>query len=124
MLYSCGEITSTASSRMGNTSSSTNTNEKKKNISLVSLNQANKLINSSKKYVLLFLRENYSREESLKVKTSLEGCNKEYKNELDELIKEYRGIFQEPKGIPPKMVVEHEIQLFLYSPLPNIGLYI
>jgi hypothetical protein len=81
------------------------------------------LISSSKKYVLLFLRENQSGEESLKVKTSLEGCTKEKKNELEEFLKEYRGVFQEPKGIPPKREVEHEIQLFPDSPLPNIGLY-
>ena len=32
-------------------------------------------------------------------------------------------MFREPKGLPPKREVEHEIQLFLDSPLPNIGLY-
>jgi hypothetical protein len=61
---------------MGNPSSSTCAQRKIKN-SLVSANQAKKLISSSKKYVLLFLRENQSGEESLKVKTSLEGCTKE-----------------------------------------------
>jgi hypothetical protein len=33
------------------------------------------------------------------------------------------GVFQEIKGLPPKREVEHEIQLFPNSPLPNIGLY-
>jgi hypothetical protein len=32
-------------------------------------------------------------------------------------------VFQEHKGIPPKREVEHEIELFLESPLSNIGLY-
>ena len=32
-------------------------------------------------------------------------------------------MFQESKGLPPKREVEHEIQLFLDSPLPNIGVY-
>ena len=59
--------------------------------------------------------------ESLKVKTSLEGCTKEHKNELGELLKEYKGVFQDPKGIPPKREVEHEIQLFPNSHFPNIG---
>jgi hypothetical protein len=76
------------------------------------------------KYVLLFRRENQSSEESLKVKTSLEGCTKEKKNDLEELIKAYKGVFHEPKGIPPKREVEHGIQLFPNSPLLNIRLYI
>ena len=32
-------------------------------------------------------------------------------------------VFQEPKGLKHKREVEHEIQLLLNSPLPNIGLY-
>jgi hypothetical protein len=53
---------------------------------LVSATQAKKLVSSSKKYFLIFLRENQSGEESLKVKTSLEGCTKEQKNQLEELL--------------------------------------
>ena len=41
-----------------------NVNKGKSEISLISANQANKLINSSKKYVLFFLRETKSAEES------------------------------------------------------------
>jgi len=43
---------------------------------VVSANQSKNLINSIKKYVLLFLRENQQREESLGVNASLEGCTK------------------------------------------------
>jgi hypothetical protein len=32
-------------------------------------------------------------------------------------------MFQEPKGIPLKREVDHEIKLMLQSPLSNIGLY-
>jgi hypothetical protein len=42
---------------------------------------------------------------------------------LQQLIESYREVFQEPQGLPPKREVEHEIQLLLESPLPNIGLY-
>jgi hypothetical protein len=56
-----------------------NAHKGKSNISLVSANQAKKLISSSKKYVFLFLRENQPREESVRVKASLEGCTKEQK---------------------------------------------
>jgi hypothetical protein len=100
-----------------------NVDKGKSKLSLVSANQDKKLISSSKNYVLLFLRENESSEESLKVKISLEGCTKEKKHQLDELLHEYKGVFKDPKGIPPKRDVEHEIQLLPDSPLPNIGLY-
>jgi hypothetical protein len=32
-------------------------------------------------------------------------------------------MFKEPKGLPPKRGVQHEIQLQQDSPLPNIGMY-
>jgi hypothetical protein len=53
----------------------------------------------------------------------LEGCTKKQKHQLEELLQAYRGVFQEPKGLPPKREVEHEIQLLLDSPLLNIGFY-
>jgi len=42
---------------------------------------------------------------------------------LEDLLQAYGGVFQEPKGTPPKREVEHEIQLLPESPLSNIGLY-
>ena len=32
-------------------------------------------------------------------------------------------MFQEPKGLPPKRGIQHEIQLQQDVPLPNIGMY-
>jgi hypothetical protein len=81
----------------------------KSKISLVSANQAKKLISSSKKYVLLFSREKQYDDESMRVKESLEGCTKEHKHQWEELLQEYKGVFKEPKGLPPKRDVEHEI---------------
>jgi hypothetical protein len=97
--------------------------KEKSKLSLVSSNQDKELISSSKKHVLLFLRENQSGEESLKVNTSLEGCNKEHKHHLEEFLHAYMGVFQNPKGIPPNMEVEHGIQLLPDSSLPNIEMY-
>jgi len=51
----------------------------KSKILLVSANQAKKLISTRKKYVLLFLKENQSVEESVRAKESLEGCTKKQK---------------------------------------------
>jgi hypothetical protein len=58
----------------------------KSKISLVTANQAKKLISSSKKYVFLFLRENKFDDDSMRVKASLEGCTKEQKHDLEELL--------------------------------------
>jgi hypothetical protein len=57
-----------------------NVHKGKSKVSLVSANQAKKLISSSKKYVLFFLRENQTEYESIRVKESLEGCTKEKKH--------------------------------------------
>ena len=65
----------------------------KSKISLVSANQANKLISSSNKYVFLFLRENQFDDESMRVKASLEGCTKEKKHQLEDFLQIYRGVF-------------------------------
>jgi hypothetical protein len=54
---------------------------------------------------------------------SLEGCSVEQNKQLKQLIEYYKKVFQEPQGFPPKREVEHYIQLFPESPLPNIGLY-
>jgi hypothetical protein len=59
----------------------------------------------------------------MRVKASLEGCTKENKQQLEEFLQHYIGVFQEPKGIPPKRDVEYEIKLFPDSPFSNIGLY-
>jgi hypothetical protein len=57
----------------------------------------------------------------MRVKVSLEGCTKENKQYLEEFLQGYRGVFQEPKGIPPKREMKQKIQLLT---LPIIGLYI
>jgi hypothetical protein len=49
-----------------------NVHKDKLNISLVSDNQVKNLISSTKKYAFLFLRENQSGEEFVRVKVSLE----------------------------------------------------
>jgi hypothetical protein len=54
-----------------------NAQKGKSMISLVSDNQAKKWMSSSRKFVLLFLRENQLGDELVKVKASLEGCTKE-----------------------------------------------
>jgi hypothetical protein len=57
-----------------------NPHKDKSNISMVSANQAKKLISSSKMYVFLFLRESQPGEESVRVKEFLERCKKNRNN--------------------------------------------
>ena len=45
------------------------------------------------------------------------------KSELVDVVNQYDEMFQEPKGLPPKRGIQHEIQLQQDCPLPNIGMY-
>jgi len=53
----------------------------------------------------------------------LEGCNGKQCQQLQQFIEEYRKVFQEPRGLPPKHEVEHKTWFFPESLLPNITLY-
>ena len=46
------------------------------------------------------------------------------KNGLVEIVNSFDKLFKEPKGLPPKREVQHEIQLQSATPFPNIGMYI
>eukprot|EP00253_Pinus_taeda_P025300 PITA_25300 len=50
-------------------------------------------------------------------------CVSKLKSELVDVVNQYDEIFQEPKGLPPKRGIQHEIQLQQDCPLPNIGMY-
>ena len=42
---------------------------------------------------------------------------------LEKVVSEYDILFQEPKGLPPKKEIVHDINLQQDAPLPNIGMY-
>nr|GEV77433.1 hypothetical protein [Tanacetum cinerariifolium] len=44
-------------------------------------------------------------------------------NKLDQVIANYRSLFEDKIGLPPNRVIEHEIQLVVDSNLPNIVMY-
>ena len=54
---------------------------------------------------------------------SFKGCDPKLKKDLVKVVSDYDILFQEPKGLPPKMEIQHEIQLLQDAPLPNIGVY-
>eukprot|EP00253_Pinus_taeda_P018776 PITA_18776 len=52
-----------------------------------------------------------------------EGCNAKKQANLEKIISKYDILFQEPKGLPPKKEIVHDIILQQDAPLPNIGMY-
>ena len=77
-----------------------------------------RLINSSKNFVLLMVKQKNDVENE-----SFQGCDSRLKSDLVEVVNQYDEMFQEPKGLPPKRGFQHEIQLHQDCPLPNIGMY-
>ena len=97
----------------------------KDKLSLISVDQARRIMGNKKKFVLLLLREGIQQGEvnELEMKASLEGCSGEQHQQLQQLIESYKEVFEEIQELPPNREVEHEIQLLQESSLPNIGLY-
>jgi len=52
-----------------------------------------------------------------------EGCNAKQQVDMEKAVLEYDVLFQEPKGLPPKKGIVHDIILHQDVPLPNIGMY-
>ena len=54
---------------------------------------------------------------------SFEGFDDRLKSDFFDMISQHGEMFQEPKWLPPKSEIQHEIQLQQNVPLPNIGMY-
>jgi hypothetical protein len=79
---------------------------KKMNLSLVNAGQMKRLVNSSKNFVLLMIKPKDDIENE-----SFQGCDTRLKSDLYEVVNQYDEMFNEPKGLPPKRGIQHEIQL-------------
>ena len=86
--------------------------------SLVSAGQMKRLVNSNKGCLLMVVR---AKDEE--ISDAFRGCDLAHKQELCDVISNYDELFQEPKGLPPKRGIQHEIHLQHDAPLPNIGMY-
>eukprot|EP00253_Pinus_taeda_P019058 PITA_19058 len=64
-----------------------------------------------------------AKEKNLDKNNVFEGCDAKQKDDLDKVVLEYDILFQEPKGMPPKREIVHDIHLQQDAPLPNIGMY-
>jgi len=51
------------------------------------------------------------------------GCESQFKDRLVKVVDSFQNLFKEPKHLPPKQEIQHEIQLMYDAPLPNIGMY-
>jgi hypothetical protein len=91
---------------------------KKINLSLVNAGQMKRLVNASKNFVLLMIKPKDDIENEV-----LQGCDAKLKSDIYEVVNQYDEMFKEPKGLPPKRGIQHEIQLQQDCPLPNIGMY-
>jgi hypothetical protein len=91
---------------------------KKMNLSLVNAGQMKRLVNASKNFVLLMIKPKDDIENEV-----FQGCDAKLKSDLYEVVNQYDEMFKEPKGLPPKRGIQHEIQLQQDCPLPNIGMY-
>ena len=90
----------------------------KTNISLVSANQMKRLINASKNFVLMRVKA-----KDVEQTESFKGCDPKLEKDLIKVVSYYDILFQEPKGLPPKREIQHEIHLQQDAPLPNIDMY-
>ncbi len=52
-----------------------------------------------------------------------EGYDVKQQAYLKNVVSEYDILFQEPKGLPPKKEIVHDINLDQDAPFPNIGMY-
>jgi hypothetical protein len=91
---------------------------KKMNLSLVNAGQMKRLVNACNNFVFLMIKPKDNVE-----KEGFQGCDAKLKSDLYEVVNQYDEIFQEPKGLPPRRGIQHEIQLQQDCPVPNIGMY-
>jgi hypothetical protein len=90
---------------------------KKMNLSLTNVGQMKRLVNASKNLVLLMIKPKDNDEEEV-----LKGCDAKLQSDLYEVVNENVEMFQEPRGLPPKRGIQHEILLQQGGPLPNIDM--
>ena len=73
------------------------------------------LIISSKIYVLVVVKE-----QCKYLHDAFLGCESQFKDSLVKVVDSFQSLFKEPKHLPPKWEIQHEIQLMFDAPLPNV----
>eukprot|EP00253_Pinus_taeda_P034246 PITA_34246 len=89
----------------------------KNNYTLINSGQMKRMINSCKQFLLMVVKE------KIPDKTKIfKGYNVDQQIDIEKIVSEYDVLFQEPKGLPPKKGIVHDIILQQDVPSPNIGM--
>ena len=79
---------------------------KNMNISLVNVGQMKRLVNASKNFMLLMIKKKNDIDYEY-----FQGCDDKLKSDSFDVVSKHGEMFQEPKGLPPKRGIQHDIQL-------------
>eukprot|EP00253_Pinus_taeda_P025207 PITA_25207 len=90
----------------------------KNNYTLINSGQMKRMINLCKKFLLMVVKEKKHDRTNV-----FEGCNAQQEADIENIVSKYDVLFQEPKGLPPKKEIVHDIILQQDVSLPNIGMY-
>ncbi|CAL9018649.1 unnamed protein product [Prunus brigantina] len=89
--------------------------------SLISANQAKRMVNAFGKFVLLVVRPRENTPSTYVLSTMI--LTPRQKLDMEELQLQFSDLFENVEGLPPQRPIEHELQLVGESPLPNLGMY-
>jgi len=78
----------------------------KNNYTLINSGQMKRMINSCKQFLLMVVKE-----KKLDKANVFDGCNAEQQANIEKVFSEYDVLFQEPKGLPLKKGIVHDIIL-------------
>eukprot|EP00253_Pinus_taeda_P020842 PITA_20842 len=90
----------------------------KNNYTLINSGQMKIMINLCKQFLLMVVKK-----KTLDKTNVFEGYNANQQADIEKIVSKYDVLFQEPKGMPPKKGIVHDIILQQDVPLPNIEMY-
>eukprot|EP00253_Pinus_taeda_P034532 PITA_34532 len=90
----------------------------KNNYTLINLGQMKQTVNSCKQFLLIVVKEKKPDKTNV-----FEGCDAKHQDDLEKVVSEYDILFKEPKDLPPKKEIVHDINLQQDAPFPNIRMY-
>ncbi len=73
---------------------------------LINLGKMKRIVNSCKKILLMVVKEKTPDKTN-----AFEGCDAKLEADLEKVVSEYDILFQEPKGLPLKRELVHDIHL-------------
>ena len=90
---------------------------------MISTKKTKKLINHAQKFALIMIKPQHSRKNAT-ISRLTDQCSCRQQQHIDNILVEYRNVFQVPNGVPLHFQVKHSIELVPGSSLPNTFVYI